>query len=239
MISVCIACHNGEKYIKEELLSILPQLGVRDEIVISDDGSTDETKKEILSLSDDRIKIVTIEHDRKGMRPHYYVTKNFENAIKHAKGDVIFLADQDDIWMANKVEKCLSVLKDNVAVMHNLQCVDGSLIPLGYNWYSKAKSFKRLNYLMTSKKHMGCALCFKKELLKVILPFPKELHTHDYWIGILAELHGGLHFHDNILIKYRIHGTNTSIGGHHRNSIFFKIRYRLYTLYHVWKRRNW
>ncbi|MEK5777350.1 glycosyltransferase, partial [Acinetobacter nosocomialis] len=97
MISVCLATYNGEKYIVEQLTSILSQLSPTDEVIISDDHSTDETLLLIKSLNDPRIKIITNELG-KGY------TKNFENAINHSSGDYIFLSDQDDVWVENKVE---------------------------------------------------------------------------------------------------------------------------------------
>ena len=236
MISVCIATHNGEKYIKEQLVSILEQIEDSDEIIISDDGSTDNTIELIHSLDDDRIKIVTIEHSRKNMKPHWYVTKNFENSLKHAKGDMIFLADQDDIWMPNKIEKCIKGIGENIALLHNLRCVDINANSLGYDWYNQKEKFRKYNILMMGHTHQGCALCFKKELLNFILPFPENLYTHDFWIGIIAELKGGLRFLDEDLMKYRIHGNNTSIDACNKNTIWFQISYRLYNIIQLLKR---
>ena len=96
-VSVALAAYNGEKYIKEQLSSILEQLSEDDEIVVSLDPSTDGTKEAILSLNDSRIKIV--DGEGKGL------IKNFENAIKNCKNDLIFLCDQDDIWLPDKVER--------------------------------------------------------------------------------------------------------------------------------------
>ena len=104
MISVCMTSYNGEKYIEEQLKSILIQLSSKDEIVISDDGSKDDTCKVIKSLADQRIKLITNESS-------HGFTHNFENALRHANGDIIFLSDQDDIWKDNKVEVTLKVLK--------------------------------------------------------------------------------------------------------------------------------
>ena len=93
MISVCIATYNGEKYIKEELESILPQLADDDEVIISDDGSKDQTMSIIEGLNDNRIKIFT--HQKLPAKFRFdYTTHNFENALMHSKGDVIFFADQ-------------------------------------------------------------------------------------------------------------------------------------------------
>lgn len=108
MISVCMATYNGGRFIKEQIDSILPQLSQYDELIVSDDGSTDRTLEIIASYKDERIKVF---HHQKTGNKYYptlkvcYSTNNFENALKQAKGDYIFLCDQDDIWEKNKVEE--------------------------------------------------------------------------------------------------------------------------------------
>ena len=115
IISVAMATYNGEKFIKKQLDSILCQLDMQDEIIISDDGSTDNTLNIIKSYNDNRIKIFE--------GPHNGVKQNFANAISKSQGEYIFLSDQDDIWVKNKVtiileifekEKCACVLHDNI-----------------------------------------------------------------------------------------------------------------------------
>ncbi len=100
MISVCIATYNGEKYIRPQIESIIVQLDPGDEIVISDDGSTDDTLNIIASFADDRIKVFDHSRDKKQKVKYSFehVTRNFENALRHAKGDLIFLSDHDDFW---------------------------------------------------------------------------------------------------------------------------------------------
>ena len=229
-----MATHNGEKYIKEQLDSILCQLYPEDEVVISDDGSTDSTLEIIEGYKDSRIKIYRMMHPHKDMKSHYYVTMNFENALKQAKGDYIFLSDQDDVWMPNKVDVCMEALQNHDMVLHNLQCVDGDLLPLNRNIYNN--SFRPKNYLMRRGKHYGCALAFRRELLHYILPFPNKLVLHDYWIGIIGETFGGIEFLDELLTKYRIHGTNTSGNSQKNNSMLYKLSYRLYTMWNIFKR---
>lgn len=96
MISVCVATYNGEKYLQEQLDSILIQLAPDDELIISDDFSTDKTRSILDSYrADPRIKL--LEGPQKG------IIKNFEHAINQASGDLIFLADQDDVWLPDKV----------------------------------------------------------------------------------------------------------------------------------------
>ena len=96
MISVCIATYNGGKTIHTQLASILSQLGENDEVVISDDHSTDNTLDIIRAFNSPIVRIV--EGPVKGSP-----IPNFENALQHSKGDIIFLADQDDKWVENKV----------------------------------------------------------------------------------------------------------------------------------------
>lgn len=100
MISVCMACYNGQKYIRQQIDSILSQLKENDELIISDDGSKDLTCEIVLSYHDPRIKLL---HNTK---EHGFIG-NFENALRCAKGDIIFLSDQDDVWKKIKFRKSL------------------------------------------------------------------------------------------------------------------------------------
>ena len=112
MISVCIATYNGGKYIRQQIESILPQLDATDEIIISDDGSTDDTLLQIEALSSSLVRVYK-HTNRLGY------TRNFERALTYAKGDVIFLCDQDDIWLPNKVEMCMKELTNSDLVVTN------------------------------------------------------------------------------------------------------------------------
>ena len=104
-VSVAMAVYNGETYLKEQMDSILSQLGVKDEVILSLDPSTDRTL--------DIIKDYCLRDSRVHMcwGPGRGVIKNFENAIKHCRNEIIFLADQDDVWKSEKVEKVLMAFK--------------------------------------------------------------------------------------------------------------------------------
>jgi len=229
MISVCIATYNGEKYIKEELTSILPQLSPEDEVIISDDGSTDNTVHVINSLNDPRIKVVIHNHETRSPNLHTLVTRNFENAISYAKGDVIFLADQDDVWHSDKVQKCLQKLDYYTLVIHNLKCVDFNLNSLSETIFGD-KGFRFNNYLFLGEhSYFGCAMAFKRELLDIVLPFPSKLSAHDFWIGLMAETLFSACYIEEPLMDYRIHSSNTSSIDDH--SIFYSLSFRLYILW--------
>ncbi len=220
MISVCLATYNGAKYLKEQVDSILNQLSENDELVVSDDGSKDDTVSILESYHDYRIKIL------KNLNNHG-VVGNFENAIINSKGDIIFCADQDDVWLDDKVSCCLELLSNNDLIVHNAILVDGDLNPIGQDFFSLRNS--RGGYWRNLYRNcfVGCCMCFKRELLKYALPFPKSILWHDMWIGIIAEKRGKVLFSDKSLIYFRRHGNNTSQTASKSNfSLFKKLSYR-------------
>lgn len=231
-ISVCLATYNGEKYIKEQLNSILPQLSIDDEIIISDDNSTDSTLGIIEGLKNDKIKIFTNKLG-KGY------SKNFENAINQASGDVIFLSDQDDIWMEDKVKKMLAGLDKSHLVISDALISDVNLNPtLGSHFkLHNVKTGFLHNWIQT--RYIGACMAFKKEILKKILPFPsnQKLCAHDYWIANVGEFYYTVFLINEPLIKYRRHDSNASTGGNKSdNSLSHKIKVRLYTFVELLKR---
>lgn len=128
MISVCIATYNGERFIREQISSIINQLGNEDEIIISDNGSTDSTIDIIKEIDDKRIKLI------KGPKKKS-PTSNFENALMHAKGEYIFLSDQDDVWKDNKISICMQYLKHYDCVISDAEMVDENLNIIEKSYY--------------------------------------------------------------------------------------------------------
>lgn len=229
MISVCIATYNGEKYIHEQIASILQQIGNDDEIVVSDDGSTDKTLDVVRSFDAQNIHIYINKGD------HGY-TPNFENALRNAHGDYIFLSDQDDIWMPDKVEACMKYLKVNDFVVSDALIVDGDNKPLFDSFCEQRKSkFGFLNTLIRFSC-LGCCFAFRRKVLSKALPFPKNhiLCTHDNWLALVSTAFYKSAFIPLPLIRYRRYGGNASSGAKNANkSILFMIHYRLYLLFHL------
>lgn len=231
MISVCMATYNGEKYIIEQLLSILKQIESTDEVIISDDHSTDNTLEVIKSLNDSRIKIFTNDKE-KGY------TRNFENALEKASGDIIFLSDQDDVWMNDKVQICLDALKISDFLVHDGKIVDQDLKEKYNSVFEFRNARKGFIVNFINIKYLGCCMVFKKSVLVKSLPFPNDqyLTTHDSWLTLVAEMYFKVSLIQNPLILYRRHGDNTSLGGASgTNSLLKKIEIRLYSLYHLMK----
>lgn len=198
MISVCIATYNGEKYLERQIRSILPQLAADDEIVISDDGSEDGTLEVIDAIGDKRIRV--LEGPKRGL------IKNFEHAIKAAKGEVIFLCDQDDEWHPNKVGRVMEAFTNTSCkvLMHDVIVVreDGSTL---YPSLFRQRGMRHgvLKNLYKSS-YLGAAMAFRRELLPKILPIRGCMlgNMHDTWIGFVGEMNGGVGFLDELLGKY-------------------------------------
>lgn len=230
MISVCLATHNGEKYLRQQMDSILSQLAQDDELIVSDDGSVDGTLKllEDYCNKDKRVRVVTLKQTPQtgSLKSFKYASRNFENAMKEAKGDYIFLSDQDDEWHPEKVKTMLSSLQENVLVRTNslLVTVDGEPIRLSYE-EGETPLRKGLAGNIKAMRFSGSHMAFRKEVLDAALPFPKGLVSHDNWIGCLALLMGKCVYEPKPLLYYRMHGNNVS--KYHKNSLFVKISYRL------------
>lgn len=237
MISVCIATYNGEKYLKDQLISILSQLDVEDEIIISDDMSTDSTLNIVNSLKDPRIKVFYHTHpyiNKKDSLNFRYATKNFENALLHAKGDIIFLSDQDDIWFSDKVKSCKEALLTYDLVLTNFNVVDSELNILSDNQIKHNPISQNLFMNIIRFRMQGSTMAFTSKYIKKCLPFPKNLLAHDAWICSLYTFYGKVKYLSTPLIFYRRTGNNVSAGTQKSsNSFLYKIMYRFTFLLQV------
>lgn len=242
MISVCLASYNGEKYIEEQIRSIISQLSQEDELIISDDGSTDKTLAIIDKINDNRIKVhshspinINVGHHSLS---HYKVTYNFENALSLATGDYIFLADQDDIWEPDKVEVTISALQNYILVMSNYSIIDGNGEELQNSFYTTNPIHHNFIHNLIKTPFHGCCMAFRKEFLAEILPFPSEMVMHDNWIGLYANWKNyKIGYIEKPLIKYRRHQFNVSPSAREStNPLWFKLWYRTILAYQIIRR---
>lgn len=205
-ISVCMATYNGEQFIEKQVRSILNQSKKVDEIIISDDNSLDRTIeiiKKIKETSEIPIKIIL--NKKKG------VISNFENALNYCKGKYIFLADQDDIWLENKVEIVYRSLKKYDLVVHNAKIIDKNDFLLDFPDYFKIKKSKEgLLKNLYKNGYIGCCMAFNRKILEKSLPFPENIPMHDSWIGLIAEVYGKIYFDEEVLFYYRRHDSNVT-----------------------------
>lgn len=232
MISVCIATYNGAGMILEQLNSILPQLSATDEVVIADDGSTDNTVALIRSLNHPLIRFV--EGDR--LKSPIY---NFERALKAAKGDIIFLSDQDDRWMPNKVQVMCRALEQYDCVVSDCHVADGHMNITADSFYAVNHTrFGFLYNLLCRNGYLGCCMAFRRCVLERALPFPKHLPMHDIWIGNVAASFFTVGFIPDKLIMFRRHGHNASVtAGKSTYTLRRKLMFRLSILLPLLKLR--
>ena len=204
MISVCMATYNGITYLEQQVDSILQELNPDDELIVSDDDSSDGTLELLINLQvrDSRLVIL------KG--PGLGLIKNFENALNNAQGNIIFLADQDDVWLKGKVCIMLAGLDHHDLIVSNCFVTDKDLncrpeLFFDINGFG-AGIFKNLY----KNKYLGCCMAFKANVLKKALPFPNNIPMHDWWLGLIADLYFNVGFSQVPTLKYRRHGENSS-----------------------------
>lgn len=212
-ISVAMVSYQGEKYIEEQLDSILSVLGIEDEVIISDDGSTDSTREILARYEKQDPRVHMIDGPKAGVKA------NVENALRACKGDYIFLADQDDIWMPEKVERVMEAFERDGAglVVHDAIVTDGRCQEVILDsFYSLKGSGAGVLKNIWRNTYIGCCMAFKRELLEEVLPIPNYIEMHDQWIGVINDqLKCGTVFIPDKLIKYRRHGNNASGMSHY------------------------
>lgn len=234
MNTVCVTTYNGERFIEQQIRSILSQVAAEDEVIVSDDGSTDNTLKIIDSIGDKRIRV-------RHSTTHYF-KENFIEALREAKGDIIFLADQDDVWLPGKYEKCVEELKEVDLVCTNSRMTDGDLKVIEPNFFSIYHSGPGILKNALNNTYYGSCMAFRRTLLDYALPMPVTREIgHDIWLGLVAEMTGKVRFIDTPYLLYRRHAdtkTNTN-GLLHRSKrpLWKKVWSRFVVLYYVCKFR--
>jgi glycosyltransferase involved in cell wall biosynthesis len=205
-ISVCLAIHNGERFLQQQIESIIPQLNGNDEIICSDDHSTDQSIPILESFHDARIKITKPSSSGSHVR-------NFEHALNRCTGDFIFLSDHDDIWNDHKVDLMSGHLIDHHLVLSDCSMIDENNLELAPSLFKiqKTKSGILKNWIKNT--YTGCCMAFRKEILTKALPFPEGIWAHDQWIGLIAEKYYSVYLLPETLVKYRRHKNNFSSTG--------------------------
>lgn len=212
-VDILIATYNGEKYLKQQIDSILNQTYQNIQLIISDDNSTDATRDILKQYeADDRITIFYQEHNLG------YI-KNFEFLLNQVQNNLYMLSDQDDVWLKEKVEKSVQKLQtENLdLVFGDLEVVDENLVTLYPSFVKYMKLDRKIRKELNTNKLQylyncmtGCTILSKKSFLTKILPLPKnsKYMVHDYWIGLVVSLHGKVGFLSTPYIQYRQHGNN-------------------------------
>jgi glycosyltransferase involved in cell wall biosynthesis len=215
-VSVALCTYQGERFLADQLRSIAAQTLPPAELVVCDDGSTDGTAHEVARFAESapfRVRF-HVNASRLG------VAGNFSRAISLCQGAVIALADQDDVWSPNKLERLVAALDDHPdagAAFSDAELVDGSLRPLGRTMFDVTRftprrrrrfiAGKGLEVLLARNVVCGATLAFRSSLRDVLLPIPTT-GLHDMWLSTLLCAVTGVAVVDEPLVRYRQHGAN-------------------------------
>ncbi len=212
MISIILSTYNGEKYIKEQLDSIINQTYKNFELIIVDDFSQDTTVKILKNYLNQYKNIFLYENEK-----NIGYVKNFEKGVRFSKGDYIAFSDQDDYWYPEKLEILMNRIDEYDVAYCDSELVNENLEPKGKKMstnHNLLSSSNPLNFIIKNCVS-GHAMLFKKSLLENNFEFP-ELIPHDWWITFLASNRKGVFFVNKPLVKYRIHDNNCIGGNGHK-----------------------
>lgn len=212
-IDILMATYNGEKYLREQLDSILNQTYSDFRLLISDDNSQDSTRDVLSKYAERDNRIIVFLQDK-----NLGVTKNFEFLMQKVENEYFMFADQDDIWQKDKIQKSIkkSINEDCDLVYSNLEVVNQDLQLLNKSYWKlkgfekKIKNYNNFNSLYLNNYITGCTMLVKSKWLKKILPIPHKSKyiLHDYWTALIVSYYGKMGFVDDTLVKYRQHIDN-------------------------------
>jgi len=213
-VSVALCTYNGAPFIEAQLESILKQTRPPDEVIVSDDGSADETLSIVGKIAAGHPSVVRVMQNPRRLG----VIKNFESAIRRSSGDIIFLSDQDDVWLDNRIERMLMPLvasPDTTLVYCDARLVDQDLRPLGRSVF-EARDEMRLATRHAAREVirgvdlgvLGSMTAMRATLKPFVLPIEEVWGAHDHWIIFIAHALAGVRAVGEPLMLYRRHERN-------------------------------
>lgn len=204
-ISIAMATYSGAQYLQEQLDSIKDQTKLPDELVITDDCSTDRTEEIVLEFA--KTAPFKVIFSRNSQNLGY--CGNFNAALMKTSGDLVFLSDQDDVWFPEKIEHMVAVANKNpemMIVMNDAAITDGDLNDTGLTKIGQIQAAGfGLSYFA-----MGCCCAVRRELLNICLPIDKGYKAHDVWLLAFAKGLDARAIEQKLLQYYRRHGKNES-----------------------------
>ncbi|WP_207492113.1 glycosyltransferase [Aridibaculum aurantiacum] len=227
-VSVIMCTHNGAKYVKEQLTSILHQTYPLHELLVFDDMSTDDTV-EIIQETIQDYPFAKLHRNETNLG----FTKNFETAFKAATGDVIAVSDQDDVWIKEKIERMLKAWKPEKPAIYCNSILFRGAVPKKIHPNRRLRKYKGTDArkIFLGNTVSGHALMIRREFLDLVLPF-KEGIMYDWWIGVVASYNGGLQYVPEVLVLQRGHEKNISVDFTKRSLVENVIRHKKEAIKH-------
>ncbi len=209
LVSIALCTYNGEKFLHEQLESLLNQTYKNIEVIIQDDCSSDSTVAicEAYAAKDSRV-CIEVNESNLGFN------KNFEKCIGKCGGDYIAVSDQDDIWLLNKIEVMLSQWGSDILLMHHASksFEKHPLPPLTISKKYLPSGCTDVKFLLGMNHIQGCTVLFHRDLLGYIFPFPEMYY--DWWLGLSALINGKVYYLNENLIYHRRHDSSAFFSTH-------------------------
>ncbi|HEL3813780.1 TPA: glycosyltransferase family 2 protein [Stenotrophomonas maltophilia] len=219
-ISIAVCTYNGERFLQEQLDSLLAQTRHPDQLVIRDDASSDGTLA-LLRAFVPRAEALGIAVDLQVNSLNVGYRQNFDGALRACSGDLVFLCDQDDVWYPDKLQRFCAEFDarpELLALHSDAELIDGSgrmlskrlFSALGYRPSEHARMHAGHGFELLLKRPLmtGAAMALRRRVLDDALPLPASGWVHDAWISMLAAMRGNIDSLPDPLIGYRLHGNN-------------------------------
>lgn len=208
LISIAMATYNGARYLEQQLESIFRQSYQPLEVVVSDDCSSDGT----VEILERYASLGKLKYIRNNANLGY--VRNFQKVLGECTGELVALADQDDLWYENKIDRLYEAIGDNLLIHSDARLIDqdGKELADSFSRHSRKMTLPRsLTEACLNGSVTGCTTLLRRELLDMALPIPQGVYVHDKWLGLIAFMEGRFAYLDEALIGYRQH-TGNSIG---------------------------
>lgn len=217
MIDILMSTFNGDRFLVEQIDSILSQDHAEFRLVVRDDGSTDDTVRILNEYAkrDKRIALIRDDHENLG------ASGSFFKLVQHSDGELIMLADQDDIWLPEKVSRTFSRMgqliekhgkEKPLAVFTDLTVVNEKLAVISDSFWSYQKLDPQISQdwrsLLAQNVVTGCTMMFTEAAKSVILPYALPAMMHDHWIAAMVAKSGHIAYLPEPTVHYRQHGHN-------------------------------
>ena len=207
-VSVCMAAYRGDAYIKEQIDSILSELGPNDELIVVDDASGDGTPDIAAAFSaDQRVHLVRNEKNMGYVR-------TFDRAVGLARGEYVFLSDQDDVWIPGRLQRMLDALEDAAVVATNYSILGQE--PGGKRIMLRSSDSRRnirnlFAILVGYRPYFGCGMAIRADALPLFSPIPSYVfESHDLWLAMAANAAGQVVHLDEPTLYRRLHDNNVT-----------------------------
>lgn len=206
-VSVVLAVYNGARFLRPQLDSVLAQLRPGDELIVVDDASTDESLAIVKATGSALLKVHASPANRG-------VLASFEQGLRLATHEVVFLCDQDDLWLPGKRDAFVGAFERDpgvLVVISDAQVIDANGVIVAPSFMAGRQGFAgSVVATLWRNRYLGCAMALRRRLLSLALPVPPGVPMHDMWFGALGRLAGRVVYLSTPYLQYRRHGGNVT-----------------------------